>query len=200
MPSDFPRKPSGSDEEMRFHRTVYDKTFGPAGQIRNSSTVKVSRTSRGIILHASPPSPGGGKQFLYRITSLYNADYFGARKWNPLANNGNGDYIGAEENIAKCITGRMPDSELIDGFGTNYVYSDENLRSAATQYSTTEYDVMHPRYTAFDPDNPDDYGNLIIVARIPNGTGVTDDNNRQIYLMEIQPTRYWTYKNEQQLT
>jgi hypothetical protein len=49
-----PRRPSGSDAESVFHQATHDKLTGPEFQLRDSATVKWSRTSRGLFAHVRP--------------------------------------------------------------------------------------------------------------------------------------------------
>jgi len=55
-----PFRPTGSDPEAAFAKSSWDKTHGPAAQLRSSSTVKIDRTSKGIFIHAKPSRGGIG--------------------------------------------------------------------------------------------------------------------------------------------
>jgi hypothetical protein len=47
-----PRRPAGADSQSRFHQSTHDRKIEDS--LRDSSTVKVSRTSRGVFLHVRP--------------------------------------------------------------------------------------------------------------------------------------------------
>lgn len=53
MKGGLPPKPTGYDAEARFHQASHEKVHGPENQLRDSATVKVRRTSKGIFLKAS---------------------------------------------------------------------------------------------------------------------------------------------------
>jgi hypothetical protein len=198
-----PLKPDGTNEEFSYHKGVWEKTYGPSARRNNSSTVRVSRTVKGEFLRAAPASTGGGKSALYKITSIFSDDYIGARKWNPLIDNGDGtfgDVQGSEVEVAKYLTGRMPDAESIDGNLITYEYEDDNLRKAISIGFSDEWQVMHPRYS--DEEASPDEGilvppGLIYVSRIQNGTGVKNIDGRELYLAEAAPARFWARQYDQ---
>jgi len=193
----LPPRPDGDDEEFLYHQSIWDRVHGPAGQINSSNTVIAERTTKGIRLRAAA---GGGAQFrlrLCKVTTLFEEDYIGVKLWNPLANDGDGDFVGREFLVAKSIPSRMPDEETIDQDLIDYTYADDpdadNYRKAhlaGDDPSEFEWQVVHPRYVDDDPDNGQE-GDLIIVAKVSNGTGVLDQDGKQIYFVELQPCRYW---------
>lgn len=54
-----PTKPTGYDPEARFHQRTHEKQNGPENELRDSATVKVRKTSKGIFLHANPGFKAG---------------------------------------------------------------------------------------------------------------------------------------------
>lgn len=58
MSSYIPRKPVGFDQESMFHMAVWDRLFGPEGQIHGSPNVKVSKTTKGIFIDVDPGRGG----------------------------------------------------------------------------------------------------------------------------------------------
>lgn len=56
----IPPKPVGSGRDAMFMRAVWDRLFGPEGQLCNTPTVKVAKTSSGIFLRAVNITSGGG--------------------------------------------------------------------------------------------------------------------------------------------
>lgn len=60
MRSYRPNRPTGTTNKALFDEAVHDRVFGARGQFVNSSTVKFSRTSRGIVARVKP-SFGGAK-------------------------------------------------------------------------------------------------------------------------------------------
>ena len=192
------RKPTGFDAESRFDQAVWDRTHGQRANFNNSSTVKVSSTSKGITLHAAPASSGGVILSPYVVTTLFGAaDYVGAKRWNPAANSGAGDFTGSEVKVAKFISSQQPESEFIDGVQFNYDYTLDNFRFCYQDETLVEYQVCHPRYRAYSADAGHDISeSLIYVARVQGGTGILDDNGRMIFLAEIN-ARFWAYQNGQ---
>ncbi len=197
-----PRRPTGFDPKVAFDKATWDHLHGGLGRILPSTTVSVDRGTQGITLHAAPAGAGGGiTPRLCKITTLYHTNYFGARPWNPMTE----AYIGAEFKVARCLTGRMPEEETIDGeviayvYPTGYIPPDQTismLDNFRTAFSTgSEYQVVHPRYTV---------GDLVVVLRVPSGTGISDqsepgndDSNlhgNQLRYLEMLPARFWAYQ------
>ena len=74
-----PLKPSGYGPEATFAQSIFERTHGTQSQLRNTSTVKVSKKSRGVFLHAAPASKkgkGGGWNYRkdFDITQSYAAN------------------------------------------------------------------------------------------------------------------------------
>lgn len=136
--------------------------------------------------------------FLAMITKLYNKDYVGAMVYDDtlysidtdfVLNGGDDAAIAGDPSLshdelitAKCVTGRKPISDNIDGFDINYTYDGENSRTAAADMLGSETQVCHPRYTV---------GDLIILVKVQNGTGIRDSAAQEILYYELQPGRYW---------
>ena len=216
MSTSRPPKPVGSDTQFTFHRHTHERLTGPQGRIRNSSTVKVNYTDKGIFLDASPPGGLGTTLELYKITSLFSDDthsydYIGATKWNPNNSNGDGTYgavQGSEVYVAKCIAGRCPAKEFVDGILITYEYHpsgssipfySDNKRIANADGYSSETHVMHPRYTTngFDVGNGVMVPNsLILVGKTKTGSGVFDPNGTEINLIEVSPQRFWSYTDQ----
>jgi hypothetical protein len=201
MPSE-PPIPTGSDREATWFQWVHQTLRGL--RFNNSPTVKVSRGPDGIYFDSSPPGGNGTTLKLYAVTQLYGVatdgtedgiDYIGATPWDVNANGGDGGTSGAQIFIAKCMDGRQPALELIDGATIQYTYVDDNHRVATPQLTGVENHVMHRRYIAYDEADPDpNVANgqvLIFVERSQNGTGVLDPSGQQIRYLEIQPNREW---------
>ncbi len=53
MRGGLPPKPTGYDPEARYHQQTHEKTHGAENKLRNSATVKVHETSKGIFLEAN---------------------------------------------------------------------------------------------------------------------------------------------------
>jgi hypothetical protein len=202
-----PSRPTGDNPEARFMQAVWDAVFGAASKLNSSSTVKVSRTSKGTSFTAAAGSPGGGSSNLYKITTIYYAEYFGATKWDATVDNGDGTFgatVGSEIQVAKCIGGRMPLAELIDETLITYLYYDDgtagNLRKASSVGYADEWHVVHPRYDSSDL-NPSigivNAPGLVIVERSQNPTGVLDMDGNPIYYIETSPQRNWAYQQDQ---
>jgi hypothetical protein len=198
-----PRIPTGTDNKAIFDQALHRSNFAGQGQLRSSSTVKVRKTSSGIIFEAASPTAPGSRPFLCRVTSLVadtgeNAtgpDYVMCKRWNPYANAGAGAVIGSEFYVAKGFASRMPASEMKLGIKHTYIYKGDNERLATAVGLSDENEYVIPRYAVWDANNPDDYGNLIMVARSQNGTGATytdpQGNKHLIYFFELCPTRQW---------
>lgn len=188
-----PYNPAGSNGEMRFHQAVWRKTHGPASKTNNSSTAKVNSGVRGESFRAARQTPGGSKLLLYKITTLSQADYFGATKWNPTVDNGNGTFgatAGSEVTVAKCLSGRRPPSEYLDGATVTYAYTSDNVRTA----TPGGVQNLSPIYSKDDLNVSTGIlvpPGLVLVSRVANGTGVFDADDNEIKLIEVQPCRIW---------
>ena len=191
-------KPTGSDAEAIFHIETHELTRGPRAQFRNSSTVRVQKTPQGIFFKAAGPGNGGSlKAALYQITTLYKADYFGAK----LFNTGSGTASGSEVKVAKCLAGRMLAYETTDSTLLLYDYGatadcGDNLRKASGA-SSDEWQVIHPRYYKADQSGINVSQSLVLVAKISSGTNIFDDTGAEIKYLEISPQRFWAYQNGQ---
>lgn len=198
-----PKRPTGSTPEALFMQWMYDQI--KALQPRKSPTVRFDRNKDGIVYHAAPGGSGGSPLMLCMITSLYggeeqNVDYIGVTPWTFSPDDSGTDFTqegqltGSEFMCAKCVSGQQPASETIDSEEIDYFYSDDNTRNAVPQLTGTEAHVMHPRYMAYDEDNPptDVRQTLVLVMRVQGGwTGVQDANGNNIAYIEVQPNRYW---------
>jgi hypothetical protein len=195
----IPARPTGSTREARFDQATWDATYGPANRIRNSSTVKWSRTTKGLIPHAAPPAAGGGNVVPYVITTLKGGgDFFLAKLWNPSSETA----AGSEVRIAKCITGRQLALETIDGVLFTYEYAGDNFRTQFKDASIFEYQVCHERYRVFNQATFDADGQsleeaLIYATRVARGSGVLDENGAMITLAEVSPQRHWAFQYNQ---
>ncbi len=189
-----PKRPTGTTPEALFDQWVWDLL---QRKFANSPTVRVNDLGRTISFDAEP-GVIASNPILCVVTTLYGTDqlpghdFIGVKKWNPAANDGDGDVVGAEFMCAKCITGRMPSTETIDGIVIVYDEYSDNERHATFLGSDEERQVLHARYIPFVDGQPPDQC-YIIVSKTQNGTGVLDDAGTQINFIEIQPTRYWCY-------
>lgn len=186
----IPPRPTGYDAEARFAQALWDASYGESSKVINSSTVRVSRTTRGTAYSAKPPAGAGSKPAPYVTTTLFNKDYIGARPWNPVS----GTFSGSEVKVAKAIYARMIPGETIDTVAYTYdpaSYTD-NFRTQLESAAIFEYQVCHPRYRIYDPTH-DISESLIFVERAMVGTGVVDDHGSEIYLLEVFD-RFWSYQ------
>ena len=211
IPNNVPKRPSGITPFHQWCKEVHDRLFKRL-VFRNSSTVTWTQTENGISAQASAGGGSGTTVQLCVITELFGGvedqafDYFGATPWNSQSNSLQGSQI----IVAKCVTARGPFSELIDQNVIQYSeYNNDATRFAANLTTqAVEFDSIHPRYVPYPgtPPDLDDNGNplpydsgltinqcFVFVARTVNPTGVLDANGNQIFLLEDQPNRYWSY-------
>lgn len=131
---------------------------------------------------------------LFKITALHVKDFFSARQWDAKTET----FTGSEVNVAKCTSARMIGTETIDGESITYAYPTTDNYRLATSGSSTEHQVCHTRYRV---------GDLVGVARVANGTGISDANapgdpasnlsGNVIFLIEQAPERFWCYQHGQ---
>src|ERR1700692_4402452 len=174
--SDYPPRPSGTDEESVFHQSTHDKLHGGQLHINNTATIKASKTTKGWFLHAKPSLGGGPPPTSttqdFTIISIQ------------------GDYITATNNKTQAIEKVAKNYKLrnsiiaagVDGAAWTYTYSSTTARRAAN-LNYAEYQRVSPRYLVGD----------IIYADKPGSTGVSGvdllDQNRD--------GRTWSAKTDQ---
>jgi len=159
---------------------------------------KLQRTPTGFTYINPPGGAAGTTLQVCAVTSLSNEDYIGVTPYDIES----GDLTGSEFQCAKCLTGRMPDSENIDGNVITYEYGllpngqygGDNLRMATWPDSTTTYQVMHLRYIR-QSDLTEDSDNAqcaILVSKVNGPTGVQDESGNDIAYLEIG-SRDWAF-------
>lgn len=202
----FSKRPTGADPKDLFDQWLIDRT--DALTINDSPTIQVASAGpKGITLKAAPSGSGGTSLIQCVITELFSSlgepkDYIGVTQYNISQN----QLVGSQFNCAKCITGRMPDTELIDGFEVAYAYNDDtsgidpdNTRFAFFTGYAEQREVVHPRYMVYQNPLPAYMGLsqcLIEVAMIKNSTDILGDGSN-IMFMEQQPNRHWAYSVNQ---
>jgi hypothetical protein len=200
MTEQLPPTPTGSTPEALFAQILHNKVNGPLSKLNSSSSVKVSRTTKGINLRANNTSVSTSL-FLCRIVQVGLSNMVGAMVFNDLAYNpaldftvtnnipGDPSLSQSEVLVSKSLTARMYEGETIDGFPITYTYTDENNRTAVATMLGTEIQVCHPRYQL---------GDFIIMARLNNYSGVDSEGNLgndamvgEIKYYELSPDRKW---------
>src|SRR5580658_10477507 len=126
----IPKRPIGTSPRDLWEQRVHDVVFKEL-QLNDSPTVKVSKNQNGYSFAASAGGSGGGIVQLCVVTQLFGTDadfsydYFGATPWGYQSNN----ISGTQFLVAKCPTGRGPQTELIDGQAIFYSqYYNDNQR------------------------------------------------------------------------
>lgn len=209
-----PKRPIGTAPRDLWEQRVHDVLFKEL-QFNDSPTVKVNKNQNGYSFAASAGGSGGGTLQLYVITELFGGagdeafDYFGATPWSYQSNNTSG----AQVLVAKCIDGRGPQTELIDGQAIfyNQYYYDNQRYSYNTASQAAEFQAMHKRYQAYPgfPPPTDDNGNPLPYQTLPfesltieqcfvmvaqaQGATLLDDNGNPILYYEASPNREWAY-------
>ena len=201
---------------FKFMGAVWDRLWGREAAFNNTATVRVRQTSAGYFWDASPAGGGGTTLQPYVVTELFGTDednaydYFGATPWSYQSNNVDGDQI----IVAKNLTGRGPDSEVIDGQSIIYnQYYNDNQRYAYNQVSqASEFQSLHTRYIeypGFPPEEVDANGNptpyqtgqypgltieqcFVFVTRTMGPT-LFDGTGTPISYYEAGPDRKWVY-------
>lgn len=175
-------------------QAIWDSLWGREAQFINSQTVKVNEGANGISWDSSGGSGGGTSLIQCVVTELYNTSYIGVTKFT------NGELDGDQFYCSKCLTGRMPAQETIDGqlilynnYGAGELPVDalDNTRLAAYSDTNNEWQVMHPRYIAY-AGVPDQC--YVVVSKILNAPSLdTTEDGDEVQYLEISPSRFWTY-------
>lgn len=184
-----PLPPDGTDSEALFARAVRDKTHGLPGRINSSSTVKVSKTSRGITFHAKPPKGGGAGVRQLTLIAVFG-DYL---KCVPVGSSPTSSpiYVAKPLKLRTSIT-----SEVLDGTTVTYSITSNTTRTASFQgidpgtglpTTITENQVYVPRYL---PQAGAYKGDVIIVQAISpvldsDGSAVQDGSGNNISWLDL---------------
>ena len=195
LKGELPLDPSGSDPEALFARGIRRKAYGPEARIHSSSTVKVSRTTKGIFLKAAAQRGGSGTVTRMRIKAVHG-DYLVCRTVTGSETDEGGLTEGSTDiNVAKPYKLRhaTPDntpgltdatvylSETIEGIQVDYTWGvrtpadptlnlDGQRRATANpddDPSSVQIDIVLPVYLVDDE---------ILTATPEGGTGVTTDD------------------------
>jgi len=176
-------------------QAVWDRLFGKAYQLVDSPTLKWNKTISGISGVAAAAGQGGGSLTQCVITQLYNENYIGVTRYS-----GTSGLVGSQFFCAKCVAGRMPAQETIDGQLVTYsqygsvllpVDNSDNVRLATYDSVNNEYQVMHRRYLTHPTT---DIGQcLVYVCRISGNTNIDDPDGNPITYLEVSPNREWAY-------
>lgn len=189
-----PPRPAGTDAFARWCQAVWDRLFSQEGQLCDSATVSVRRTSKGTFLDAAgPASPFSAQAFVFRSMA---ADYLICRMWggSPTPTMGTTDVY-----IAKPIALRFSIiSEIIAGATVNYTQYSLNAQSrhavvANANPAREEDQVITPRYLTQQTLT----GNVIIPGSIiyamPAQTFVNNPSGQPIGLIDMNgDAREWT--------
>lgn len=166
-----------------------------------TTTVNFGASAKGIRYNSASGGAGGTTVQLCVITELFGGaedqafDYIGVTPYDADSDS----LTGSQFICAKCITGRGPATELIDGDIETYSqYLMDNQRLDTLPDLSTEFHAMHPRYIVYPGPMPYPIGFSIeqcqvYVCRTVNPTGVLDTGGNDIYYIENQPNRYWAW-------
>lgn len=192
----FPKVPTGFSPEATFDQKIL-AAIKRLFRLIDSPGAKWSVGERGISLNIQGLGGAtGANTYLYAVTELFAdgaflniSNHFNAQKVDPNT----GEILaGSTVAVAKCLSGRMPVSEVIDGTEIDYLYTDDNTRIAASEASASERQVMHPRYIV-PPIVPTPAISqvqwFVYVVKLP-GSGASIDG-QQVQYLEVQPNRYW---------
>lgn len=169
MPRDYEHpRPTGTTPEARFDQWVWDMLTRWL-KVQSSSTVKVSKTSRGFSLHAAPQKGGTQTQTVVTKEMLLKTVHDDYLICCEVTDPG---LAGATTNVAKEARNRHSiASESIEGATVSYTYAarTNNLdgqRTAASAGKPNQVEIIEPVYIA---------GETISVISIADATvgGVT---------------------------
>lgn len=208
MKSFNPSLPDGFDAEALFAQSTHEKIHGPSGQLRNSSTVRFSKNSRGITAHAAPQARGGGGAgTLFALLNPLHSNYLECNPYNPDGSPDTGTVI----NVAKpyklrcsVMSATFPNGDIMTYdyspylpggaryTGGIYAYVRRDVTIAGV--SISERQIVVPWYLNGDLNDPDE----ITALKLSSSLTVEDDlgNDLTCKYIEVGP-RHWATKANQ---
>jgi len=146
-----PLQPEGSSPEFLFAKNSWRKLFGLERQLNDSTTVKWSKTPRGIQAHVKIPpavsAPGTAvAQYQILDMSQMHGDYFLAYKFPLVAGDNFPVAIAKPNELMNSVI-----KETLDGVEYDYAYDPSFVKRTSTNASTgdVENQVIVPRYRKY---------------------------------------------------
>lgn len=188
-----PSRPTGSNPEAIFAQSQWDRSYTQQERLNNSSTVKFSRTSRGIFGKATKQDSGGNGGLIgpYLITAV-NGDYVTLRTWDGTTL-GSVDVYAAKPWKLRCSRRR----EVIDGVLSTFSYSTDppvgNVTRTKTKGAQTESEIVYPQWAIGTNSDAD----LVYAMQARNTlvTTVAPDPIVAVKLVLIDSARNWAFYN-----
>ena len=174
-----PNRPTGSTPEALFDQSLWDKAHGAAGKLNSSSTVKVSRTTKGYFFRAKGGTGGASPKGVGKFTYVSMAEDYIA-----CTNDKGGVFtlIAKQPEIRNSITTLTLDETVY-----NYTYTAFDKRTVNFG-SGPVFERISPRY----------YPGCKIWADQPEGgTGVTVDGKELKWMDTNRGARAWAEKFDQ---